>query len=173
MENRYSEKNSLNGLIGRRNHARHYEKHGVLYGQTGNMGLYIWINPTKTEIIITDSSWSAYEELYHASVEDFETQEEYDEYLNEFSDSRLKSVEYLKSGNFENIGKISCGVWRFEATDYERGKEIIVLQKTGDYRYDDIVITDIAGTKVSMEHYYDSINPNPISTSFVSKITVE
>jgi hypothetical protein len=26
-------------MLGRRNHAKHYEKHGVLYGQTTNTGL--------------------------------------------------------------------------------------------------------------------------------------
>jgi hypothetical protein len=173
MENQYASYNSLNGIIGRRNHARHYEKHGVLYGQTGNMGLIIWINPSKTEIIITDCDWATYVELYGGSIEDFDSEKEYNDWINKFDKDRLSSVKYLKDGNFEKVGEISCNVWRFEATDYERGKEVIELQKQNDHRFRDIVIANIAGTKVSMEHYYDSIEKSPISNSIVSRILVE
>ena len=175
MEYRYSSKNSLCGLVGRRNHARHYEKHGVLYGQTGNMGLIIWVNPSKTEIIITSSNWNTYEELYGSSIEDFDTEEDYNEFIKDYNNDELEVVKYLIDNNFEQVGRVSCDMWRFEATDYEKGKEIIEFknQNKNDWNYRDILVVDIAGTKVSMEHYFDSIEKSPISNMIVSKITVE
>jgi hypothetical protein len=173
IEDRYSSKNSLNGLIGRRNHARHYEKHGVLYGQTANTGLTIWVNETNTEIIITECH---FDEVYGADEDDFDTKEEWEEYVND-NKEKLIFCNWLKENNFETKygDKISCSVWRFEATDYEKGKEIIDLKenKVNNWNYRDIVVVPIAGDSVVMEHYFDSIEKSPISKFIVSKITVK
>jgi hypothetical protein len=107
--------------------------------------------------------------------EDFESEEEFNEWMENYQDGELEAVKYLLTGNYKNVGYISCGVWRFEVTDFEKGKEIIDFKskKKNDWQYRDIVVVDIPGTKVSMEHYFDSIGKSPISNAIVSKITIE
>jgi hypothetical protein len=173
----YSAKNSLCGLVGRRNHARHYENCGVLYGQTTNTGLIVWVNKTNTEIIITESYL---DEIYVTDPEDFETTEDWQEYVKD-NVEEIKICNWLKENEFQQAGSgyrgsnISCSVWRFEATDFERGKEIIDLKKNkvDNWEYRDIVVVPIAGDEVQMEHYFDSIEKSPISKLIVSKITVK
>jgi len=157
MENPYASENSLNGILGRRNHARHYEKHGVLYGQTTNTSLQIWVNKTKTEIIVTERH---FDEVFDACEEDFDTPEEWEEYVNDHKDS-VAFCDWLKANEFKANRNytISCDVWRFEATDSKIDE--------GEFKI------PIAGNSVVMEHYFDSIQKSPISKFIVSKITVK
>jgi hypothetical protein len=97
MENPYASENSLNVILGRRNHARHYQKHGVLYGQTANTSLQIWVNKTNTEIIVTERS---FDEWFDSCEEDFDSPEEWQEYLNDHKDS-LAFCDWLKQNGFK------------------------------------------------------------------------
>jgi hypothetical protein len=156
MENPYASENSLNGILGRRNHARHYEKHGVLYGQTTNTSLQIWVNKTNTEIIVTERS---FDEWFDSCEEDFDSPEEWQEYLIDHKDS-LAFCDWLKQNGFKanKNHTICCDMWRFEATDSKKDQ--------GEFQI------PIAGNSVVMEHYFDSIQKSPISKFIVSKITV-
>lgn len=107
MENRWSNENSLNGMRGRRNHARHYEKHGVLFGQTGNTNLNVWINQAKDCILITEVS------------------------LDNIRKKSNKLLKYINDNKFKIVDKVCCEVWRFEATDCDRFNEITGYKANG------------------------------------------
>jgi len=128
----YSRKFNICTLRGKKNIIEYMRStYNCAYGQMGNMGIGIYANKDRDHVILT-----------HCCIE---------------SDAH---TDWLSENGFEEIGEVSCRVWRFEATDkntlYKFGYDV-------DNEIDDTVIVPIKSGKWKMNHYYTVTKcPEPV-----------
>lgn len=130
---KYTDEWSLNFLIGRENITKYKAERNIAYGQMENMSIGVYVNKERTSIIIGPS--------YNPSEwDDYESEEDYE-----------KACKEPIFENYELIGTISCGVWRWECSDLNTVKNDyqIILDEGLD-----LVEIDVPYGKWAFEHYY-------------------
>lgn len=163
-ENEYNIEWSLQGIYGRKNLAHHYaQNNNVAYGQTTNTSIDVYSNGK--EIIIAEMNLEDAAEGYPGGniwgPEDLPV---------ESVESAKKLLDYMKDKKIEKVGNICCDVWRWEATDYEKGKSIF---KDGNAKYNKPITINVKGSKAKFTHYFDSINKSPFGSTCYSHFWIE
>ena len=171
---RWGKKYDLCSVVGRKTRTQYYANaNNVAYGQMGNMSVGVFTNGS--EIIIGDS---------YAEDRMLDNEHCLKKYRDEYSEEEIQEMEkenanikqfltFLQEGKFENKGSISLSVWRWEATDYERGIED--LDKNENKGYMDVIDFPVNGTKARFEHYFEGIGekyPNQPFPQVYSRIWI-
>ncbi len=150
-QDKYHKKYSLGTIPGMRNLTEHMVNNGIAYGQTGNIGIHIYSNGK--ELILLEHN---YKEI-----------NDYVEYEDEAEG--LKLIKYIEENNFKEHKKsIHCGMWRWEATDFKKGK----IDITEANRLNDYIKVPIEGNSIKFEHYDNSLAKSKISSFILSHFWV-
>lgn len=137
---KYTEKWSLNNLIGRENITNYKCTKNVAYGQMSNMSIGIYVNENKDCIIVGPA--------YHPEEnKGYETDEEYE-----------IAISKPVFDGFEMIGSICLDVWRWEATDLATIGEENYDKLVEDHGNRGIVEIDVKHGVWKFEHYFDRLN---------------
>lgn len=137
-EDKYSEPYSLNYFLGRKNITHWKAKNqNVAYGQMGNMSVGIYVNPAKDHIIVS----SPYLSDYVGGEE------------SRYDIAEAKNI----LDNYQYMGDICLGVWRWEATDFSTLgiTDIKDFEKKQKKDYHDVVSFDVKPGTWEFTHYYD------------------
>ena len=138
------ENDSINNLSGRKKLADKYASKNVLYGQTGNMSVYIYQKEDEITILSSDL-----ESLIS----------EVDEY--DLSDLELSQIEQYKSWKYK--GRISCEVWRYMATSRNNINKLNLVTEEDD------VEVKLTSGKYEMKHSY-GVKNNGLIVSTIKKV---
>lgn len=143
---RYSQKYSVNSLLGRFNCMQYLANNNFGYGQMGNMSIDVYVNDNKTEILIGGGYF-----------------EEND------------NEQYVIYEGFKKIGQISCDVWRWMCSDYSNLKKNnfdvskISKEDTNSDSYEDYISINVKHGTWKIEHYYDIKEEGHIYSKLILK----
>ena len=135
--NQYSREYRLNSILGRKNLSHHYAKHGVGYGQMGNMSFNVFLRNDGEEVIFTDT-------YYYDQENDIEIEPTYE--------------------GFKHVGKVDCGVWRWEVSGLKNLRQLNEKYNIDTPIEDEreLLQLEVIPGKWKIEHYYDLMNGDEI-----------
>ena len=153
---------SINGTLGCKNMLHHNaQKNGVMMGVLTNTSVSVYATPDRREFIIAYGYLDEMEEQ-----EEWEVEEDYP-YDDGIAQSSKELLAYIAEHKMDNLGNISCGVWRWEATDYDKG--IKALDED-----EDVIVVEVPGNRAKFTHYYGKgITPSELGENCWSRIWIE
>jgi len=120
---------SLCNTIGQENITRYKSERNVAFGQMSNMSVAILVSPDKDHVVIAPRYWD------------------------EYDDELIESFPYK---NYRKAGKISCDVWRWEATPIKTlGAKVLKEMRNEEYPQD-IFGVNVQHGDWEVIHYYET-----------------
>jgi hypothetical protein len=130
---------SLCNLAGRKNITRYKAERNVAYGQMGNMSVGIYVSDDKKSVIVGDPY------IFDSRCEGMSDAE---------YKKAKKNPELKKLAGHTMAGRVSCEVWRWEATDLSLIKSLKKFKEDNKDR--GFVTLDVPTGLWSFEHYFDT-----------------
>jgi hypothetical protein len=138
-EDKYTGNWSLCNTIGQENITKYKSERNVAFGQMSNMSVAILVSPDKDHIVIANPYW--------------------DEAWDDDEKELMDSFPYK---NYRKAGKISCAVWRWEATPVKTlGAKVLKEMRNEDYPQDIYGITVEHGDWEVIHYYETNTCPHP------------
>lgn len=137
-EKEYDDEYSLSTAKGRKGITKFKEDNNVAWGCMSNMSIAIYANAERDHFVITTPFLEDYEECEGKAKK-----------------RQKNTFEYLSNG-FENLGTISLGVWRWEATDRKTLDALGYDDENHKRDYENLIKVKIPSGQWELTHYFDS-----------------
>lgn len=133
----YDQEYELSTFKGRRGITKHKESLNVAYGTMSNMIIGIYANKERDHFIISDVYFGDCEESNPERIKRCD-----------------KTLEYLKE--YEMLGSISLGVWRWEATDRKTLDKHGYDESKHKPEYEELLSVKVPSGRWELTHKFDS-----------------